>query len=240
MIELHKFPPNFGLRDASPFCLKLFTYLRLSGIPHTVVESVDSRTAPKQKFPYIVDEGNVFSDSELIIAHIKNKYGDPLADGLDNGQLAVGHAFSTMLAERFYWVLVHDRWLDKKHQALIRDAWFSSVPGPFRGLVARHVTKSIKSTLNGHGIGRHSAAEIHQLGISDIDAVEAHLGDKPYFLDDRPREVDASIYAFLSNAACELFPTPVCDRVRSSAKLMAYIDRVDHAAFGDGLEKMAA
>jgi len=34
MLEFYKFVPQFGMRDASPFCLKLMTYLNLADIPH--------------------------------------------------------------------------------------------------------------------------------------------------------------------------------------------------------------
>ena len=82
-----------------------------------------------------------------------------------------------------------------------------------------------------HGIGRHSPEEIYKLAVSDIDAVEQALGNKPFFLDDKPREIDATVYAFLANTICEAFPSPMNDRVRASDKLMSYIERVDQAAY---------
>jgi hypothetical protein len=33
LITLHQFAPAFGLPNASPFCMKLETYLRMAGLP---------------------------------------------------------------------------------------------------------------------------------------------------------------------------------------------------------------
>lgn len=49
---------------------------------------------------------------------------------------------------------------------------------------------------------------------------------------DTPREIDATAYAFLENTRGDVFDSPVTDYVNNSPKLMAYIDRVDKAAFG--------
>ena len=32
-IKLYQFPPALGLPNASPFCMKLETYLRMAGLP---------------------------------------------------------------------------------------------------------------------------------------------------------------------------------------------------------------
>ncbi len=43
MLQLFQFYPAFGVRNLSPFCLKLETYLRMSGIEHEVVWSSSTR-----------------------------------------------------------------------------------------------------------------------------------------------------------------------------------------------------
>ena len=145
MIEFYKYVPQFGMRDASPFCLKLMTYLRLANIPHNTHEIMDPRRAPKQKMPFIVDGGREIGDSELIIACLKEKFGDPLADGLSSRQRATAHAFNVMLAERFYWAgMVYSRWVEKQHQPLLRETWFGAVPAPLRRIVAGKVFKDIE------------------------------------------------------------------------------------------------
>ncbi len=232
MIEFYKFVSQFGMRDASPFCLKLMTYLRLAEIPHHTHEILDPRKAPKAKMPFIIDDGARMGDSEIIIRHLKETFGDLLGEGLSDQQKAISHAFNTLLAERFYWTIIHTRWTEPKFQPLLQDAWFTPVPKLVRGVVARLAFKQVAKASIAQGMGRHSLEEIHAFAIADIDAIAVMLGDKDYFFDDQPREIDASIYAFLSVAKCDAFPTPIRDHIMKSQRLLDYLDRVDQAAYG--------
>ena len=232
MVEFYKYVPQFGKRDASPFCLRLMAYLQLAGIPHETHEIMDPRKAPKQKLPYIVDKGKDIADSELIIAYLKETYGDPLGEGLSDADKAITHAFNIMFAERYYWTLMHTRWILPKYQPLMVETWFSDIPKLLRGFITKSIFKQVKKNAIGHGIGRHSTEEIYAMGLRDLKAVEAQLGDKDYLLGDSPREIDVTAYAFLDNTRGDIFDSPITDYVNNSPKLMAYIDRVDKAAFG--------
>ena len=57
MIKLIKFGAVWGLPSASPFCLKLETYLRMTKLPYESVVNPDLRLAPYRKLPYIKDNG---------------------------------------------------------------------------------------------------------------------------------------------------------------------------------------
>ncbi len=233
MIEFYKFVPQFGLRDASPYCLKLATYLRLAGVPHETHEIMDPNEGPKQKLPFIRDDGEQIGDSELIISHLKAKLGDPLGEGLSEAQKAISHAFSVMLAERFCWAaMIYPRWVDKQNHKQMTEAWFGGMPEPMKTQVAQGAFAEVEERTVAQGIGKHNEDEISALGLADVKALEDQLADKPFLLDDRPREVDASAYAFLSNAACEHFDTQISRYIKSSERLMNYVARVDKAAFG--------
>ena len=78
MIRLHQYPPMFGLPNPSPFCMKLETWLRMTGHPFEIVRVVDPRKGPKGKVPWIEDGGRTVADSAFIIDYIKQAYGDPL------------------------------------------------------------------------------------------------------------------------------------------------------------------
>jgi hypothetical protein len=54
MIKLYQYAPAFGLPNASPFCLKLETWLRMTGLPFQI-QPFDFRQmskAPKGKMPF--------------------------------------------------------------------------------------------------------------------------------------------------------------------------------------------
>jgi len=233
MIKLYKFGPAFGLRETGPFVLKLMTYMRLAGIPFEEVVQGDPRKAPKKKIPYIEDGDKTIGDSTFIIKHLKSKFGDPLAEGFSAEQLAAGHALKVMLEERTYWAgMIYPRWVKTDHHNLIANTFFGEIPKFIRMPIFRTIAKGQKKAVDAHGIGRHTDAEIYGLGLDDVKTVEAFLGDKKFILGDRPAEVDATTYAFLSGMAADVFPTPIQTYIKSSETLDGYLSRMDAAAFG--------
>ena len=231
MIEFFKFPPNFGMRDASPFVLKLETYLRLAGLDYETTILSDPRKAPKGKLPFIRDNGQTIADSSIIIDYLKQTYGDPLGEGLNPEQKAVGHAVKTMLEERTYWVLVHTRWMEPKYQPITLNAWFGNLPFPIRPLIMKKVIRDMRKGMYAHGISRHSPEQIYAFGLRDIQAFEDVLADKPFLLGERVSEYDATGYGFLANFMAEPFPSPISDYIASSKTLLDYIERVAAKAF---------
>ena len=233
MIKLYKFGPAFGLRETGPFVLKLMAYMKLAGIPFSEHKQTDTRKAPKKKVPYIVDEGAAIGDSTFIIKHLKSKFGDPLAEGISTEQLATGHALKVMLEERTYWVgMLYPRWVKTDHHEMMAGKLLADIPKFLRMPIFRTIVKNIKKSADGHGIGRHSEAEIFELGLDDIKTVETLLGDKDFILGAKPAEVDATVYAFLHGMSAEVFPTPIQAYMRGSEALMTYHDRMDALVFG--------
>ena len=232
MIELYKFGPAFGLRETGPFVLKTLAYMKLAGIPFTEQVQGDPRKAPKKKIPYINDEGVEIGDSTFILKYLKSKFGDPLAEGLNEEQLAKGHAVKVMLEERTYWSgMIYPRWVKKDHHKLIADTFFGEIPSFLRMTIFGFVVKGVVKAAEGHGIARHTDAEIFDLGLDDIKTVEALLGNQDFMLGAKPAEVDATVYAFLHGMSAEVFPTPIQAHIRGSKRLMAYLERMDALVF---------
>jgi len=234
MIKLYKFGPAFGLRETGPFVLKTMAYMKLAGIPFTEHVQGDPRKAPKKKIPYIFDDGEEIGDSTLIIKHLKTKFGDPLAKGLTAEQLAQGHMLKVMLEERTYWAgMIYPRWVKTDHHKLLADTFFDEIPGFIRMPLFRTVAKGVAKAAVGHGIGRHTDAEIFGMGLDDVKAVEVLLGKKKYMLGAQPAEVDATVFAFLHGLQADVFPTPIQAHIKGSKTLMAYLARMEVAVFGD-------
>ena len=125
MIKLYQFAPAFGLPNASPFCMKLETYLRMAALPFEAPPASMQRLmqAPKGKMPYIEDDGRLLADSSLIIDYLKQRYGDRLDAWLDAEQRAIALAFARLIEENLYWALLHTRWIDPAGWALTREAF---------------------------------------------------------------------------------------------------------------------
>ncbi len=75
MITLFQFPAAFNVPNASPYCLKLETWLRLAGLEYQVKVVSDPRKAPKGKLPYVRIEGEAIGDSEIVIRTLGERYG---------------------------------------------------------------------------------------------------------------------------------------------------------------------
>lgn len=232
MIRLHQFAPAFGLPNASPFCMKLETWLRMAGLPYELVNDGNVMKAPRGKLPYIEDGAQVIGDSHFIIEYLKQTYGDPLDADLTPAEQAVATAFQRLLEEDLYWAVVHTRWADESGWARTRQAFFGALPPPLRWIVPAMARRAVLSELRGHGMGRHDPAEIAAIGGRDIDALATFLAGKPFLLGERPRSIDACAYAFVANLLWAPFDSPLRERARTHANLEAYAQRMKARYFG--------
>ncbi len=226
MIKLHQFAPAFGLPNASPFCMKLETYLRMAGLPFELVNG-DVLKAPKKKLPFIVDDdGTVVADSQFIIEHLKRRHGDPLDAALSPQDRAVATAFQRLFEENLYWAVVHTRWADEAGWALTRQAFFGALPPPLRWLLPPLARRGLLAEMRGQGMGRHRVDEIHAIGCRDVTAVADFLADKPFMLGDQPSSLDATAYAFLANLLWAPVDSPIQRHARQRPNLEAYGQRM--------------
>jgi glutathione S-transferase len=210
---------------ASPFGLKLLTWVRMYEIPHVFHVENNPGKGPKGKAPWVVLGGETIGDSELIIERLKANAGRDLDDVLTAEQRAVALSMRRMLDEHY-----HQAW---EHQLFIADsAWpigkvfFDQLPPGVRVLVRTLARSSLRKQLHARGLGRHGDEEIIRMGIADLDAVAALLGDKPYVFGDTPTDIDATVFAFLALTHYVPSPSPLFTHVRKQPKLTAYCDRI--------------
>ncbi len=226
MITLYQFPPGFGLPNPSPFCMKVETYLRMVGLPHRLDNRGLLPRAPKGKLPFIDDAGERIADSSFIIAHLKRRHGDPLDAGLSPGQRALGLAIQRLVEENLYWALIYLRWIDDAGFALARRVFFAGLPAPLRLVVPHLARRAVRKEIHGHGIGRHSAEEIMDIGRADLGALADLLGEQPFFLGAGPSSIDACAYAFLANILAAPPDSPLALHARGLPNLPAYCRRM--------------
>jgi glutathione S-transferase len=226
VIKVFQFAPAFGLPNASPFCMKLQTYLRMAGLPFEAVNSGDVMKAPKHKLPYIDDDGTVVADTTFIIEYLKGRYGDPLDGALSPAERAVATAFQRLFEENLYWAVVHTRWADAAGWAKTREAFFGAMPAPLRWFVPTLARRGVLSEMHGQGMGRHSVPEIHAIGCRDVTAIADFLADKPFMLGAQPTSLDATAHAFLANLLWAPVDSPIQRHAQSRPTLQAYCQRM--------------
>lgn len=196
MITLYQTPVAWGTPNLSPFCIKLESYLRMTGLEYQVKEA-DLRKAPKGKVPYVEIEGRLLADSQFIIEHLKRKHGDPLDEKLTPEQHAIGHTVRRMLEESTYWHIVYMRWVDEAGWRAYVPVLETMLPVVLGNVMLPVLRRKMFKTLHAQGTGRHNLEEVQALGKADITALSTLMGNKPFLLGDSPSSYDATVYAFL-------------------------------------------
>lgn len=92
----------------------------------------------------------------------------------------------------------------------------------------------MRRNLFGHGLGRHTEAEIFELGTQDLTALSDLLGAKPYFFGDKPSTFDAAAYGTLVQMIrIPMFTAPIFDKARTYQNLVDFTNRLHAAYFQD-------
>jgi glutathione S-transferase len=232
MIQLHQYSPMFGIPNPSPFCMKLETWLRMTGLPFEIVRVVDPRKGPKGKVPWIEDQGRSIADSALIIEYLTKAYGDPLSTSLGAEDRATLLALRRMIEEHLYWAIAYGRFLDLEVWPSTKTQFLAGFPAPLRPLVGRLVRRTIAKSLHLQGLGRHSQEEIYRLACDDLSALSAFLGDKPYFFGEKPTEIDATAYGFLAQILWAPGPRRAREHMTQTRNLPAFCERMKQAYYG--------
>lgn len=232
MMVLYQFERTWGSPNLSHFCCKTETYLRMASIEYDIKTTLPL-FAPKGKLPYIEDGDLKIADSRFIIRHLKAKYKD-LDEGLTPAESALSLAMQRLIEEHLFWVTMYSRWqyTDANWQ-VTKKAIFEVMPPGIRDVAAVYYRHKIKRQILGHGTGRHKAEEIFELGMQDIDALSACLGDKNYFLGDKPTSLDASVFGFLINTLGCPIESPLKEYGLSKDNLSNYVERIKLQYYSD-------
>jgi len=203
-VILHQPPRGLQIVNLSPFCVKLETYLRMAKIDHEV-DTSDALFGPSRKFPWISLNGQHYTDTEFIIAHLGKKFDKSFGKSYSKEQLAVATAVRIMLEEHFLFggVALWRYCLEGRHR-------LSEMMklNPAISIWFRLYNRYISTMCYYQGIGRRSPAEIQTLMTRDLEVVSELLGNKNFFLGNEPCEADCAIFAFTSQTMWGLPGSP--------------------------------
>jgi glutathione S-transferase len=233
VIALYQLFPAFGLPDASPFCVKVETFLRMVDHPYRNVYLGYPKNAPKGKLPYIDDGRKRIADSGFIVRYLIGRYGYGIDAHLTKSQHGIGLAMTRLLEDHLYWVIVHTRWLDDAHWPEVRRLFFGNLPAGIRQFVSAWARGHMRRESVGHGIGRHAFNDIIEMGADDIEAVSDILADNPFILGDRISSYDATVYAFIASVLLASLETPLKQAVMRFPNLHQYCLKIQSLYFGE-------
>ena len=131
-----------------------------------------------------------------------------------------------MLEDHLYWLIVYWRWMIDANFDKGPRGFFKRAPAVIRPLVVSLVRKSVRRTLHGHGIGRHTDGEKMALAERCIEALSQVLGDNRYLMGAQPCGADATAFAFVAGALPTCFESPLRQKVEQTPNLIAYRDRM--------------
>jgi glutathione S-transferase len=226
-------------RTSSPFPLKLEAWLRMTGIRYELVVENDPGKGPKKKSPWIVDVGTRIGDSELIIAYLKDRYCvDPDA-GMTADERALALAWHRTFEEHYHQAFEHELFLGRGGNERLTE-FVATLPALVRTLVRGRIASQLRRQLYARGLGRHDPATIVAMGKADLDAADAFLGDKAYFLGDVARTVDAAVFGFLGASIYVPGDNPLFRHAASLRRLVAYTERMRERFFPETLGLEAA
>lgn len=236
MITLYKFGPFLGTPDSSPFVIKTMVLLKLAGLEFKEVQGNPLR-APKKLLPYIDDAGTIVADSGFIRSHIERKYGFDFDAGLTAAQKAMAWTVERTCEDHLYFAMLESRWLDRRNFRRGVAKMFVILPLPIRPIAKRVLKRANAQRLRGHGLGRHSKSEISELGIRDLEALSALLGNKPYMMGDSPSGADAAVFGLVAAILVPPLDSPMRAAATQTPNLVAYCDRM-MSRFFPSLEKV--
>ncbi len=179
MITLFQFPAAFNVPNASPYCLKLETWLRLAGLEYQVKVVSDPRKAPKGKLPYVRIEGEAIGDSEIVIRTLGERYEVTLDAGLDARGKGWARAITRLCDEHLYYLMLYFRWFDEDSWRVLKPVFFGSLPFGVRDAVAWAMRRKVRATLRAQGLGVHGRDELLAFARDDLDALDGLLGQGP-------------------------------------------------------------
>lgn len=229
MIQLFTFPAAFGLRNVSPFCLKVEMALAYLGVDYEITEQFDPRKAPKGKLPYIVEDGRTIADSELILLHLDRNSGGRLYGDLSSGEMARGLAFSRLAEDHLYWMMVASRWLDDDWFDNVRAGFFGAFPPLVRNLVGAIARGQVRKTYNLHGLGRHTLEEQAGFARRDFEALAAALEEGDYIAGSRLTVYDFAVAGLLAGIYGQQPRSWINDIADDFPSVAAYARRIEEA-----------
>jgi glutathione S-transferase len=232
--------PIWGTPNPSPFVIKLLTWLRMANIEYELRPLRSPPRSRSKKIPYVeLPGGEIVDDSTRIIERLSSDRGVDLDAGLDDVARATERLLQATFEGHLYFAGLYDRFATPEGWERTGRDYFQHLPFLLRPVVAAAVRRGALKNLHGQGTGRLPRSEVADLARQDLRAIAATLGDKPYFLGDAARAVDATALGFLWAMSSNPFESACRAAIESHANLVAYVDRM-RAAYWNGVSFPAA
>ncbi len=215
----------FDLPDNNPFGLKVDAFLRLAKIPFQTEYTLYPGDAPRGQLPYIIDEGELISDSNQIINYLTKKYKVLLDAQLIDAHKKLQFLITRMLDSHLYWIISYSRWQDKQNWSAFKAEFLKQAPE----ISNEDIEKAREYCTEKYyfqGIGRYEPHEVYEAGIDDLKTIDALLGDNDCLFGGDVHSIDASCYGFIAAIYYFDIDTPLKTFIIKETSLGPYADRI--------------
>src|SRR5262245_27172535 len=207
MLTLYSYPTLFGVADNNGYGLKVYAFLKLTGVSFRHEHIFDASKAPRSQLPYIVDGDDIVGDSETILAYVTQKYRLTIDVALTPAQRTTNLLITRMLDD-LYWVMSYSRWKDERYWHAFRDALLREHPRlTEEGLAKAQEFNSQRYHFQ--GIGRYEPDAVMARGLADLGVLANLIPADAYVHGEQPTSIDAGIYGFIANIYFYDIDTPL-------------------------------
>jgi glutathione S-transferase len=186
----------------------------------------DPSSAPKGKLPYIEINGEITADSEIIFDKLDELTQGALFKQLTPTENATGMAFTRLIEDHLYWMMVASRWLDDDWWPNIKEGFFAEMPLLVRSLVGPMARRQMRQTYNLQGLGRHTLEEQKAFARRDLEAIKNATGDTGYLIGNRLTVYDFTAAAMISGILDNKPATWLTDIARGIPSLVGYAEKI--------------
>ena len=109
VVILHQFPRGLRAPSASPFALKLETWLRMANIKYQNEHGYEFSS--KGKVPFITLNGEEIADSQFCIEFLSKKFNVNFTSNFSAAENGIARAFLKMTEESFFWTMALNRFV---------------------------------------------------------------------------------------------------------------------------------
>jgi glutathione S-transferase len=230
MLTLYSYPELFGVADNNGYGLKVFAFLKLTGVPFVHEHIFDASGAPRGQLPYIVDDGETIGDSETIIAHLIRKYRLTIDAALSPAERMTDHLVTRMLDD-LYWVMSYSRWNDERYFPAFRDA-FMAQHSRVDAAGLENAKEYNAQRYYFQGIGRYAPDAAYARGLADLKVLADLIPANGYVHGAQPTSIDAGIYGFIANVYFLPIETPLKAFVTAHPALVRHCEDIHGAVSG--------
>jgi glutathione S-transferase len=227
MLTLYSYPELFGVADNNGYGLKVYAFLKLTGVPFVHEHIFDASAAPRGQLPYVIDDGETIGDSETILAHLVRKYRLTVDADLAPAQRMTNLLVTRMLDD-LYWVMSYSRWKDDRYFPAFRDA-FMAQHSQINATGMNKARDYNAQRYHFQGIGRYAPDQAYARGLADLQVLADLIPADGYVHGAKPTSIDAGIYGFIANIHFFPIPTPLKAFVTTHPNLVRHCEAI-HAA----------